>query len=37
MSEEQVLAILARMAEDAGDYAEADRLREPSYDPAKEV
>jgi hypothetical protein len=34
MSDEQVLA---RMAEDAGDYAEADRLREPSYDQSKEV
>jgi hypothetical protein len=37
MSDEQVLAVLARMAEDAGDYAEADRLREPSYDQSKEV
>lgn len=37
MSEEQVLAILARMAEDAGDYAEAERIREPSYNPSKEV
>jgi len=37
MSEEQALAVLARLAEDAGDYAEADRLREPSYNPTKEV
>lgn len=37
MSEEQALAVLARMAEDAGDYAEADRLREPSYNPTKEI
>lgn len=37
MSEEQALAVLARMAEDAGDYAEAERLREPSYDQSKEV
>lgn len=37
MSDEQVLAVLARIAEDAGDYAEADRLREPSYNQSKEV
>lgn len=37
MSDEMVLEVLARMAEDAGDYAEAERLREPSYEPAKEV
>lgn len=37
MSDEQALEILARMAEAAGDYAEAERLREPSYDSAREV
>ena len=37
MSDEMALEALARMAEDAGDYAEADRLREPCYDSAKEV
>lgn len=37
MSEEQALAVLARMAEDVGDYAEAERIREPSYNPSKEV
>lgn len=37
MSEDMALEVLARMAEDAGDYAEADRLREPSYNPTKEV
>ena len=37
MSDEQALEILARLAEEAGDYAEAERLREPSYDPTKEV
>jgi hypothetical protein len=37
MSDEQVLEVLARIAEDAGDYAEAERLREPSYNPTKEI
>jgi hypothetical protein len=37
MSDDMVLEVLARMAEDAGDYAEAERLREPSYDSAREV
>ena len=37
MSDEMALEALARMAEDAGDYAEAERIREPSYNPSKEV
>lgn len=37
MSDEQALEILARIAESMGDYAEADRLREPVYNPSKEV
>lgn len=37
MSDEMALEVLAQMAENAGDYAEADRLREPAYDQTKEV
>lgn len=43
MSDEQALEILARLAEDAGDYMESERLRWPDnsfaslYNPAKEV
>ena len=37
MSEEMALEALARMAEDAGDYLEAERLREPSYNSEKEI
>jgi hypothetical protein len=37
MSDDMVLEVLARMAEDAGDYLEAERLREPSYNQSKEV
>ena len=37
MSEEMALELLARLAEDAGDYHEADRIREPTYDPQKEI
>lgn len=37
MSDEQALAVLARIVEDAGDYMEAERLREPSYNQSKEV
>jgi hypothetical protein len=37
MSDDMALQALARMAEDAGDYAEAERLREPTYDHVKEV
>ena len=37
MSDEMALEALARMAEDAGDYAEAERLREPSYNQSKEI
>lgn len=37
MSDEMALEALARMAEDAGDYAEAERLREPSYNSTKEI
>jgi hypothetical protein len=37
MSDDMVLEVLAKMAEDAGDYAEAERLREPSYDSSKEI
>ena len=37
MSDDMALEALARIAEDAGDYAEADRLREPSYNQSKEV
>ena len=37
MSDDMALEALARMAEDAGDYAEAERLREPAYEPSKEV
>jgi len=37
MSDDMALEVLARMAEDAGDYLEAERLREPSYNPEKEI
>jgi len=43
MSDEQALEILTRLAEDAGDYVESERLRWPSnpfaalYDSTKEV
>jgi len=37
MSDEMALEALARMAEDAGDFMEAERLREPSYNQSKEV